>query len=59
MGRTRTASTRYTTELIAQTVQFLGGQRDRDAAPFGRQGEPAVAVGADLDGDLEPDDLPF
>ena len=51
--------TRYTTEVIASEVKFLGGgQRDRDAAPFGRA-EPAMAVGADADGDLEPDDLPF
>jgi len=45
---------RYTTELIADDVRFLGG---------GRQEEPAFApglpVGADADGDVDPDDLPF
>ena len=63
-GRLRTRSwegqdgvTRYTTEVIAEEVKFLGGQRD--AAPFGREGAPAMAVGADAEGDLEPDDLPF
>ncbi len=63
-GRLRTRSwegqdgvTRYTTEVIAEEVKFLGGRGD--AAPFGREGAPAMAVGADAEGDLEPDDLPF
>ena len=48
--------TRYTTELIAQEVKFLGSQRD---AEFERAGAPQLAVGADTQGDVEPDDLPF
>lgn len=48
--------TRYTTELIAQEVQFLGSQRD---APFEHAAAPSMAVGADAEGDIEPDDLPF
>ena len=49
-------TTRYTTELIAQEVSFLGGQGD---AEFEREAAPQLAVGADAGGDLEPDDLPF
>ena len=44
----------YRTELVAQTVQFLGG---RDDAPV--SAEPGLPVGADAEGDQEPDDLPF
>lgn len=45
----------YMTEVIAQTVRFLGG-------PGGARGEafePGLPVGADAGGDIEPDDLPF
>ena len=45
----------YRTELIANTVTFLGG-------PGGARGEafePGLPVGADAGGDIEPDDLPF
>lgn len=45
----------YRTELIADTVTFLGG---RDGAQ-GSQFEPGVPVGADAEGDTEADDLPF
>ncbi len=45
----------YRTELIADTVKFLGS---RDGAQ-GSQFEPGVAVGADAEGDTEADDLPF
>ena len=51
-------STRYTTELIAREVQFLGSRRDAEGG-FGGAPAPAMAVGADADGDIEPDDLPF
>ena len=47
--------TRYTTELIAQEVKFLGGQRD---AAYERAGEPGLGA-ADGAGDIDPDDLPF
>ena len=46
---------RYTTELIAQEVQFLGSQRDGGFD----SGAPQLAVGADAEGDIDPDDLPF
>ena len=49
-------TTRYTTELIAQEVKFLGSQRDGE---FERAAEPQLAVGADASGDVEADDLPF
>lgn len=45
----------YRTELIADTVTFLGG---RDGAQ-GSQFESGVPVGADAEGDTEADDLPF
>jgi single-strand DNA-binding protein len=48
---------RYMTELIAQEVKFLGG-RDSGGAPAAAYA-PGMPVGADGDGDIEPDDLPF
>ena len=45
----------YRTELIADTVTFLGGRDGAQASQF----EPGVAVGADAEGDTEADDLPF
>ena len=47
--------TRYTTELIAQEVKFLGGQRD---ASYERAGAPGLGA-SDFAGDVEADDLPF
>ena len=44
----------YRTELIADTVKFLGG-RDGAAAASA----PELPVGADAEGDVDPDDLPF
>ena len=48
----------YKTELIAQEVKFLGSARDG-----GREGgggfAPGMAVGADTEGDIDPDELPF
>lgn len=46
---------RYKTELIAETVKFLGNRNDRPAEGF----TPGMPVGADAEGDLDPDDLPF
>ena len=46
---------RYKTELIADTVKFLG-RRDDAGESFSA---PALPVGADADGDVDPDDLPF
>jgi single-strand DNA-binding protein len=47
---------RYKTELVAETVKFLGSRSDlRDGGNF----TPGLAVGADTEGDLDPDDLPF
>ena len=48
---------RYKTELIAQTVQFLGGRNENEAPAEGFT--PGMPVGADTEGDLNPDDLPF
>ena len=48
----------YRTELIADTVKFLGGRDDAQAA-FEPGVDAGVAVGADAEGDVEPDDLPF
>ena len=47
---------RYTTELIAQEVKFLGGGRDGDGGGFS---SPGFATGPDNEGDIDPDDLPF
>lgn len=47
---------RYTTELIAQEVKFLGG---RDGGGGGGRYSAGLPVGADAEGDIEPDDLPF
>ena len=46
---------RYKTELIAETVKFLGNRNDRPVEGF----TPGMPVGADMEGDLDPDDLPF
>ena len=48
---------RYRTELIAEEVRFLG-QRG-DAAGGGGGFAPGTAVGADSEGDIDPDELPF
>ena len=65
-GRMRTRSwegqdgqKRYRTELIADTVRFLGSRGDGERGGFGGEFDRGVAVGADADGDLEADDLPF
>ncbi len=54
---------RYRTELIADTVKFLGG---RDSGGVGGAAQESfggvaqgVPVGGDGDGDVDPDDLPF
>ena len=67
-GRLRTRSwegqdgvTRYTTEVIAQEVRFLGSRRDAeyDGGGFARAAAPQYAAGPDAAGDTDPDDLPF
>jgi len=45
----------YKTELVAETVKFLGKRSDQPAETF----TPGMPVGADTQGDLNPDDLPF
>ena len=48
---------RYITELVAEEVKFLGG---RDSGPGPEGGYTAgVPVGADAEGDIDADDLPF
>jgi single-strand DNA-binding protein len=47
---------RYRTELIAEEVRFLGQRGDN----MGGGGfSPGMAVGADSEGDIDPDELPF
>jgi single-strand DNA-binding protein len=47
---------RYRTELIAEEVRFLGQRGD---AAGGGGFAPGMAVGADSEGDIDPDELPF
>ena len=47
----------YRTELIAETVRFLGNRGDN--AGGGGGFAPGMAVGADTEGDIDPDELPF
>lgn len=49
---------RYRTELIAETVKFLGN-RDGGGGGTGGGFAPGMAVGADSEGDVDPDELPF
>ena len=46
---------RYRTEVIADTVRFLGGREGASAEGYA----PGVPAGPDAGGDIEPDDLPF
>ena len=47
----------YRTELVAEEVKFIGG---RDGGAGGGGGfSPGMAVGADTEGDIDPDELPF
>ena len=48
----------YMTEVIAQTVQFLGGP-GAGGGGGAREFDAGMPVGADAGGDIEPDDLPF
>jgi len=51
---------RYTTELIAQEVKFLGGREGGGGGGAGGGRYSAgLPVGVDAEGDVEPDDLPF
>ncbi|MDA0301827.1 MAG: single-stranded DNA-binding protein [Chloroflexi bacterium] len=52
----QTGQKRYKTELIAEEVKFLGGRED---GPRGGGLAPGMAVGADSEGDIDPDELPF
>lgn len=45
----------YRTELVADSFQFLGPREGGQAGGY----SPGLPVGADGEGDLEPDDLPF
>ena len=53
-----TGTKRYRTELIAEEVKFLGG-RDGGGGGGGGGFAPGMAVGADSEGDIDPDELPF
>ena len=48
----------YMTEVIAQTVRFLGGVAGGGSGR-GESFDPGMPVGADAGGDMDPDDLPF
>jgi len=48
----------YRTELIAQEVKFLGNRGDGGQGAGGGFA-PGMAVGADTEGDIDPDELPF
>ena len=45
----------YRTELVAETVKFLGGRDAGEQSSY----DPGIPVGVDAGGDVEPDDLPF
>lgn len=45
----------YKTEVVAETVRFLGGGGGGRGEGF----EAGLPVGADAGGDIEPDELPF
>lgn len=49
---------RYTTEIVAQTVRFLGGRGDSAGKPAPENAEPKAAVSAAEPIDVE-DDIPF
>ena len=53
-----TGTKRYRTELIAEEVKVLGG-RDGGGGGGGGGFAPGMAVGADSEGDIDPDELPF
>ncbi len=48
----------YKSEVIAETVRFLGGREDRGGGAEGAYAAP-LPVGADAAGDVDADDLPF
>ena len=51
---------RHAVEIIADSVQFLGGRGDGDAAGGGNQFVPAGATaGSDADFQGSDDDIPF
>ncbi len=49
---------RYKTEVVANTVTFLGGGGG-GGGPRQDSFDPGMPVGADAGGDVDPDDLPF
>lgn len=49
----------YMTELVAEEVKFLGGRDGGAGGGGGGRYAPGLPVGADAEGDIEPDDLPF
>jgi single-strand DNA-binding protein len=49
----------YMTELVAEEVKFLGGREGGAGGAGGGRYAPGLPVGADAEGDIEPDDLPF
>jgi single-strand DNA-binding protein len=50
----------YRTEVVAETVRFLGGREGGGSDSFGGGGYAAgTPAGPDAGGDIEPDDLPF
>jgi single-strand DNA-binding protein len=45
----------YRTDLVADRFEFLGPRDGGAQSSY----DPGIAVGADAEGDVEPDDLPF
>ena len=51
--------TRYTTEIIASDVQFLGGRESGGAAPQNQSGARGTDVGGPSGSGPQDDDIPF
>lgn len=49
----------WRTEVIAETVRFLGGRDGGGSDSFGGGYGAGMPAGPDAGGDIEPDDLPF
>ena len=56
----KAGQTKYFAEVVAERVQFLDSKGESGGGNAARGGfNPGAPVGADADGDITPDDLPF